>query len=189
MSEALKRRKPGRREAYLSFLQTNFTDCSLSIEAAAAYFQLLPSAFSRNFKEEFGLSFPKYLTQLRIDRSKELLRSTALTVDEIAEHPRSARNETARLPDKCNRSLNGQFKPFLLCKIDQSGICHSIWYVRNSFCPLLTKSSFDSSCGWQDLHLFYQRRTFFYTKVSFFTGLVGILGVTETAGSAGRGVP
>lgn len=85
VSEALKRRKPGRREAYLSFLQTNFTDCSLSIETAAAFFQLLPSAFSRNFKEEFGLSFPKYLTQLRIDRSKELLRSTALTVDEIAE--------------------------------------------------------------------------------------------------------
>ena len=82
--DALERQKPSRRQAFGAFVQEHYTDCGLSIEKAAACFQTIPSAFSRSFKEEFGVSFPKYLIQFRIDRAKEMLLSTTLTVDEIA---------------------------------------------------------------------------------------------------------
>lgn len=83
--DALGRQKPSRWESFYTFVQQHYSDCSLSIEAAAAYFQTIPSAFSRSFKEEFGLSFPKYLTRFRLNQAKELLLSTTLTVDEVAE--------------------------------------------------------------------------------------------------------
>ena len=57
----------------------------ISLTSVADYVRLNPTYFSRFFKEETGCSFVDYLKRLRIEKAKELLRTSNLKIYEICE--------------------------------------------------------------------------------------------------------
>lgn len=57
----------------------------ISLTSVANYVRLNPTYFSRFFKEETGCSFVDYLKKLRIEKAKELLRTSNLKIYEICE--------------------------------------------------------------------------------------------------------
>ncbi len=57
----------------------------ISLTTVAEYVRLNPTYFSRFFKEETGCSFVEYLKKLRIEKAKELLRTSNLKIYEICE--------------------------------------------------------------------------------------------------------
>ena len=66
------------------YIEENLSsDLSLSALAKKCFYN--PSYFSRIFKERFGLSPSQYITGKRLERVSELLLSTDMTVDKIAE--------------------------------------------------------------------------------------------------------
>ncbi|MBT2644644.1 response regulator [Bacillus sp. ISL-41] len=56
-----------------------------TLKDVAAHVHLNPSYFSVLFKEQVDLNFSEYVTRRRIQRSKELVLSTTLPINEIAE--------------------------------------------------------------------------------------------------------
>jgi two-component system response regulator YesN len=66
------------------FIDAHFTDPNLLLNDVAATINLSPSHFSVVFGRETGQSFKDYLTRIRIERAKELLRTTNLKCSEIA---------------------------------------------------------------------------------------------------------
>lgn len=71
------------REA-MTYIDQNIKD-EITQKDVASHVHLNPSYFSVLFKEEVKLNFSEYVTRRRIQRSKELLLSTKLTINEIAE--------------------------------------------------------------------------------------------------------
>ena len=59
-------------------------DADLSLNEVAGQANLSPSHFSTVFSQETGQTFKQYLTEVRIKRAKELLRSSTLRSFEIA---------------------------------------------------------------------------------------------------------
>lgn len=57
----------------------------LSLDSCAERFGTSPYTLSRAFKQITGINFIDYLTQIRIDSSKALLRETELKINEVAE--------------------------------------------------------------------------------------------------------
>ena len=57
---------------------------NISLEQVASIAGFSPNYFSSQFKQETGMGFQDYLTMLRINRAKELLRSTPDSVSAIA---------------------------------------------------------------------------------------------------------
>jgi two-component system response regulator YesN len=79
-----------RRENNISrivFLARTYIDSNymkdISLEDVSREVSISPQYFSRLFKEQTGSNFIEYLTQVRINRSKELLKSTNKTVKEV----------------------------------------------------------------------------------------------------------
>ena len=67
----------------IEFMQKNYSkQISLREVADAIYYS--PNYFCNAFKKQTGMSFLDYLTKLRMDAAKELLRTTMLSVGEIA---------------------------------------------------------------------------------------------------------
>jgi len=66
------------------FIDTHFTDPNLLLNEVAASVNLSPSHFSTVFGRETGETFKDYLTRIRIERAKELLRTTNMKCSEIA---------------------------------------------------------------------------------------------------------
>lgn len=67
-----------------AYIDAHFSDSNLLLEDVASRVNLSPSHFSMVFGRETGESFKSYLTRIRIERAKELLRSTNLKCSEIA---------------------------------------------------------------------------------------------------------
>ena len=67
----------------MDFIQENFAT-PISLEQVAAQVYLTPEYFSRVFKEETGVTFVNYLTDIRLHHSVQLLESTALRVQDVA---------------------------------------------------------------------------------------------------------
>lgn len=59
-------------------------DKDLSLTNAASYGHLNPNYVSQLFKKEAGTTFSKYLTELRITKAKDLLKSEDLSISDIA---------------------------------------------------------------------------------------------------------
>lgn len=57
----------------------------ISLDEVAAHLHLNASYFSRLFKKETGVTFIEYVTRKKMERAKELLDQTGLTVGEICE--------------------------------------------------------------------------------------------------------
>ena len=68
----------------IQFMRENYAQ-PLSLEQVAAEVHLTPEYFSRIFKEELGITFVNYLTDIRLSRSVQLLETTALRVQNIAQ--------------------------------------------------------------------------------------------------------
>jgi len=66
------------------FIDSHFTNPNLLLNDVAATVNLSPSHFSVVFGRETGESFKDYLTRVRIERAKELLRTTSMKCSEIA---------------------------------------------------------------------------------------------------------
>lgn len=65
------------------FITTHYTE-SLSLEQVAEHVALSPTYFSRIFKQVMGCTFVEYLTRVRLDEARRLLRSTTLSLAEIS---------------------------------------------------------------------------------------------------------
>lgn len=68
----------------VDYLHANYA-ASISLEDVAEQVYLNADYFSRVFKEEMGISFVNYLTDLRLRHSVQLLETTALRVQDIAQ--------------------------------------------------------------------------------------------------------
>ncbi|RAU93300.1 helix-turn-helix domain-containing protein [Paenibacillus sp. YN15] len=67
------------------YIEENFSNPDLSLSLLSDQFHMNASSLSTLFKEEFGEKFVVYLCQVRMEHAKELLRSTSLPIQEIAE--------------------------------------------------------------------------------------------------------
>ena len=66
------------------YIDTHFSDPGLKMNLVAAKFNISPGHFSTVFSQEIGEPFRDYLNNLRINRAKELLRTTNLKCAEVA---------------------------------------------------------------------------------------------------------
>ena len=67
------------------YLADNYEDRDLSLKKVAEYVGLNEKYFSNRFTKETGETFSSYLTELRIQKAKNLLKTTSFKVYEIAE--------------------------------------------------------------------------------------------------------
>jgi two-component system response regulator YesN len=66
------------------YLENHYTNPELSLNEVAAQANLSASHFSVVFSQETGQTFKEYLTKIRINKAKELLRMTAIRSADIA---------------------------------------------------------------------------------------------------------
>ncbi len=67
----------------LEFIRSSPID-AVSLESAAAIVWISPSRLRHLFKEHVGISFHKYVINVRLERARYLLRTTNCTVEQIA---------------------------------------------------------------------------------------------------------
>lgn len=67
------------------YLQEHYHDSEMTLEKVSNYLHISPTYFSAIFKKETRLTFINYLTLLRMDAAKMLLRTTSMKTFEIAE--------------------------------------------------------------------------------------------------------
>jgi two-component system, response regulator YesN len=67
------------------YIALHYHDSDLSLNRVAAQANLSPCHFSAVFSQETGTTFKEYLTEIRISKAKELLRTTPLRSSEISE--------------------------------------------------------------------------------------------------------
>ena len=66
------------------YINLNFGDQDISLHSVASIVHVSPNHFSTIFSQETGETFIEYLTQVRINKSKDLLLTTALRSADIA---------------------------------------------------------------------------------------------------------
>lgn len=66
------------------YITTHYKDENLSLNELAAYVNISPSHFSAVFSREAGKSFIRYLTDLRINKAKELLKCSDMRCSDIS---------------------------------------------------------------------------------------------------------
>ncbi|MBW8351372.1 AraC family transcriptional regulator [Bacillus sp. IITD106] len=71
-------------EHILGYIQANF-DKEISLNGIADKLALDPSHISRIFKQKFGTNFMEYIISLRLNKAKELLTTSDVTVGEIGQ--------------------------------------------------------------------------------------------------------
>lgn len=67
-----------------SYIEHHYVDEDISLNSTAASVNLSANHFSRIFSQEMGQTFVEYLTFVRMERAKELLRTTSMKSAEIA---------------------------------------------------------------------------------------------------------
>ena len=68
------------------YIKHHFLDPDLSLNQVAAQVNLSPCHFSAVFSQETGTTFKEFLTEIRIKKAKELLRTTTYKSSEISDH-------------------------------------------------------------------------------------------------------
>lgn len=68
----------------MKYINKNYSS-DISLKSIADNFYLNPSYVSQLFKKETGTTYSKYLVQLRIEKAKELLQNSGLSISEISE--------------------------------------------------------------------------------------------------------
>jgi AraC-like DNA-binding protein len=72
-------------EKVLEYLNENFLDQNLTQVKVADHFNVSVYSLSRIFKKQFGMGFSEYVNGKRLEYAKVLLRTTELSVKEVAE--------------------------------------------------------------------------------------------------------
>ena len=67
----------------LAYIDQHYSDEELSLNTLAAHVNFSPNHLSAVFRQEMGQTFIKYLTDLRLDKAKEMLLSTSKKSNEI----------------------------------------------------------------------------------------------------------
>lgn len=70
-------------EEATEYIKEHFSDDDMSLNAAASIVGLSPSHFSTVFRQEVGSTFVEYLTMVRMEEAKTLLKCTSLKSSEI----------------------------------------------------------------------------------------------------------
>lgn len=68
-----------------NYIQQNFSNEDVSLNTVAASINLSPNHFSSIFRQETGQTFVEYLTSVRMEKARELLRGTTMKTAEIAQ--------------------------------------------------------------------------------------------------------
>lgn len=71
-------------EDVISYMKQHYAEQDISLSAVASIASITPTHFSTIFKQQTGKTFIEYLTQLRMDKARELLRCTSKSSSEIA---------------------------------------------------------------------------------------------------------
>ncbi|REE85127.1 two-component system response regulator YesN [Paenibacillus taihuensis] len=71
-------------ESVQHYVQQHYAE-DLSLQWVSDNYYIHPNYFSKRFKSVAGVSFSDYVTRVRIDRSKELLRTTTLKIARISQ--------------------------------------------------------------------------------------------------------
>ncbi|MDP4179538.1 MAG: helix-turn-helix domain-containing protein, partial [Bacillota bacterium] len=66
------------------YINDHYTDDNISLNETAAYVNISPSHFSSVFSREAGKTFIRYLTDLRMNKAKELLKCTDMRCSDIS---------------------------------------------------------------------------------------------------------
>ncbi|MFN8456155.1 MAG: response regulator [Anaerolineae bacterium] len=69
----------------LNYVQQNYHNPTISLSEVARAVSLSPSHLAHLLKERMGMSYKHYLTRVRIEAAKKLLRTTNLTIQAVAE--------------------------------------------------------------------------------------------------------
>ena len=72
-------------EQIKEYIEDNYTDQSLSNRDIAEYFHMNISYLSTFFKENTGTNLVSYIHKVRLEKAKELLENTNLTLEEISQ--------------------------------------------------------------------------------------------------------
>lgn len=76
--------KDNLKEKLLEYVHNNLTNGDLSQTIIADYLGVSAPYLSKFFKNEIGMSMVDYINQLRIEKVKEMLKNTEMTLTEIA---------------------------------------------------------------------------------------------------------
>ncbi|OXM13824.1 hypothetical protein CGZ75_20625 [Paenibacillus herberti] len=68
----------------LDYVNRNYTESDVSLKSLAAMIDMSVSSVSKTFKEVAGVNFYDYLSRLRMERAKELLRENSGDMEKIA---------------------------------------------------------------------------------------------------------
>ena len=66
----------------MTYIQGNYQK-DISLEDVSREVDISPYYFSKIFKDSTGENFIEYLTRLRMDKAKQMLRNTSLSIKEI----------------------------------------------------------------------------------------------------------
>ena len=77
-------KSPDKLDAVLEYVNDHYA-ANISLEDIAQKFNLTPNYLSTLFKRKFGVKFTDYLTDLRLNRAKQLLAGSTLSVRAISE--------------------------------------------------------------------------------------------------------
>ena len=76
----------------MNYIIDHYADCTL--ESISDYLHFSTQYISRFIKSAIGLSFSGLLTEIRLQKAKNLLVSTPMKIDDISEHLGYANTET-----------------------------------------------------------------------------------------------
>lgn len=71
------------REKLQSYIEDHFLDSNMSLDMIAEFFSVSPSYITRYFKDQTGYPLMKYIDTLRMEKAKELLKTTNLPINEV----------------------------------------------------------------------------------------------------------
>ena len=66
-----------------SYIQKHYNDEQISLNMVAASVNISPNHFSRIFSQEGGSTFVEYLTEIRMEKAKELLTHSNIKVSDV----------------------------------------------------------------------------------------------------------
>ena len=81
----IKRTKNSLAEQVKKYVDENYMDADLSVASIGDAFDMQAAYLSKIFREEYGMLILNYISSMRINHAKKLLKESKLTINEIAQ--------------------------------------------------------------------------------------------------------